>query len=179
MHITYTMSKRETIKTTKKEIVNYWSSRVNEWELSVDFSEAQERCWRCGCKSVLYRCHIIPDSLGGKDDPTNLVLMCNRCHREAPNINDKDFFWDWLKAQKTFLYDTYWTIRGMKEYEDIYKESFMESFQKTNAKNEDFEIYLNKKKNFVTIHFGEGRLNPSTIAGILRSFIKEHEKKKC
>ena len=36
------------IKTTKEEICDYWFSRVNERDLSVDESEALERCWRCG-----------------------------------------------------------------------------------------------------------------------------------
>ena len=70
------MTKRKAIKTKVEDIVDYWDSRVNEWEISVDFSEAHERCWRCGYKSKLQRCHIIPDSLGGRDEPNNLVLMC-------------------------------------------------------------------------------------------------------
>lgn len=44
------MAQRKTIKTTKKQIVNYWVQHVDESDLSVDFSEAEERCWRCGCK---------------------------------------------------------------------------------------------------------------------------------
>ncbi len=86
------MSNRKPIKTTSKEIVEYWDSRIDETELSIDFAEAEERCWRCAYKSKLHRCHIIPDSLGGEDTPSNLVLLCRRCHIEAPNIKDKDFF---------------------------------------------------------------------------------------
>ena len=41
---------------------------------------------------------------------------------------------------------------------------------------EEFQKFLRKQNNFVAIHFGEGRLNPSTIAGIMRSFIKQNEK---
>lgn len=67
---------REKIKTTKKEIIDYWAVRQDECELSVDWAEAHERCWRCGYKKTLDRCHIIPDSLGGKDEPKNLVLLC-------------------------------------------------------------------------------------------------------
>ncbi len=43
--------KREKIKTSKNEIVDYWFSIVDECGLSVDASEAHERCWRCGCKN--------------------------------------------------------------------------------------------------------------------------------
>ena len=63
------------MKTTKKQIVDYWSKRIYEGDLSVDWAEAHERCWRCTEKIKLQKCHIIPDSLGGLDDPGNLVLL--------------------------------------------------------------------------------------------------------
>ncbi len=163
---------RDLIKTTTIQIINYWVKEVDESDLSIDFSEAHERCWRCGYKTVLHRCHIIPDSLGGKDSPNNLVLLCNRCHREAPNIDDFNFFWDWLKAQKESTYDTYWTIRGLNEYEDVYKENVESIFIELGVKPDEFTNYLNNQGKFVTIHFGEGRLNPSTIAGIFHRFIE-------
>lgn len=42
------MPKRKNIKTTIDEIVSYWVTKVDEGDLSIDFSEAHERCWRCG-----------------------------------------------------------------------------------------------------------------------------------
>ena len=165
------MNQSKVIKTTLEQIINYWVIRIDESELSIDFSEANERCWRCAYKSKLDRCHIIPASLGGLDDPSNLVLLCRRCHVEAPNIKDKNFFWDWLKASKVSFYDTYWTIRGMQEYEFIYKETFEKSVLRLGIKQGDFDKFLEEKTDFFTIHFGEGRVNPSTIAGIFRSFI--------
>lgn len=165
------MSTRKPIQTTVKEIVDYWSARVAECELSVDFSEAAERCWRCAYQSKLERCHIVPHSLGGEDSASNLVLLCKRCHIEAPNINDHQFFWDWLKSCKAHFYDTYWTIRGMKEYERIYAEKIEDVVTRLQIKPEQFKTFLEEKENFVTIHFGEGRLNPSTIAGIIHGFV--------
>src|SRR5262249_7661154 len=67
--------------------------REDECGLGVDWSEAEERCWRCGYKSSLQKCHIVPDSLGGAARPSNLVLLCCRCHREAPNVADPRFMW--------------------------------------------------------------------------------------
>jgi 5-methylcytosine-specific restriction endonuclease McrA len=87
--------KRQNIKTSPKEIVDYWKERQDECGLSVDWGEAEERCWRCGYKKNLQRCHIIPDSLGGKDEPANLVLLCERCHIDAPNVESKTFMWDY------------------------------------------------------------------------------------
>jgi len=31
------------------------------------------------------RCHLVPHALGGADSPANLVLLCGRCHRDAPD----------------------------------------------------------------------------------------------
>lgn len=170
------MSIRKQIRTSKKEIVDYWDRIIEESELSIDFAEAEERCWKCAYKSTLHRCHIIPDSLGGEDAPYNLVLLCHRCHIEAPNINDKDFFWDWLKAHKVPFYDTYWTLRGMKEYFEIYNEKIEEAIIGLKIEPQEIQAFLKGQTNFVTVHFGEGRLNPSTWAGIMRSFIKQKEK---
>ena len=94
------MENKRIIKTTITEIVKYLASQVDECDLSVDFREAHERCWRCGYKSRLERCHIVPHSLGGLDTPENLVLLCCLCHAEGPNIADPDFIWDWLKAHQ-------------------------------------------------------------------------------
>jgi 5-methylcytosine-specific restriction endonuclease McrA len=80
-----------TIRTQLKDIVAYWETLQDESGLSVDWAEALERCWRCGYKSALQRCHIVPDALGGSDTPSNFVLLCGRCHREAPNVADAEF----------------------------------------------------------------------------------------
>lgn len=80
-------------KEERKKIVEYWSKIEDESDLSVDWADAHERCWRCGYESRLYKCHIIPDSCGGKFEPSNLVLLCRRCHREAPNVTDPKFMW--------------------------------------------------------------------------------------
>ena len=92
------MPNRKNIKTTREQIVAYWADHVSEAGLSIDFSEAQERCWRCGCQRSLERCHIVPDSLGGVDTASNLVLLCKRCHLDNPNTADPEIMWDWLHA---------------------------------------------------------------------------------
>lgn len=112
---------RRPIKTTIAQAVDYWSRRIDECGLSVDWAEADTHCWRCGCEKHLERCHIVPDSLGGKDTPENIVLLCKRCHAEGPNVTDPDIMWDWIKAYNVPFYETFWQIRGAKEYEFIYK----------------------------------------------------------
>ena len=43
-------------------------------------------CFACRRECSLQRAHLIPNSVGGTGDPENLVLLCARCHREAPMI---------------------------------------------------------------------------------------------
>lgn len=106
---------RKPIRTTKEEIIDYWVRQgVDECDLSVDWAEADSHCWRCGCERNLERCHIVPDSLGGKDEPSNLVLLCKRCHADGPNVADPEIMWDWIKSYKVAFYDTFWSIQGRR-----------------------------------------------------------------
>ena len=84
------MSRRKNIKTNIREAAEYWMGCYSELEVNIDWSEAESHCWRCGCEKNLQRCHIVPHSLGGADQPDNIVLLCARCHSEGPNIFDSD-----------------------------------------------------------------------------------------
>lgn len=54
-------------------------------------------CWACDlATSSLERCHVIPRSLGGSYDPSNLVLMCSGCHADNPDTADELSFWWWF-----------------------------------------------------------------------------------
>ena len=171
-------NKRKPIKTTKKEIVNYWTSKQDEVGLSVDWSEANERCWRCGYNKQLERCHIIPDSLGGKDEPSNLVLLCKRCHIESPNVEDKNFMWDWIRAYGTPFYDTFWKIRAQKEYEFIYGKSYMQELKDRDILSDsDLRRYWNTDIGKTSIHYGHPWYNTSTDAGVLKMRLDAYDKK--
>ena len=177
------MSKRETIKTSIQEIVDYWTGIQDECGLSVDWAEAHERCWRCGCKKHLQRCHIIPDSIGGKDEPSNLVLLCKRCHADGPNVEDPEIMWDWIRAYGVPFYDTFWTIVGRKEYEFIYGRSFekdlrkiLESAKKELDEEKVLDMFKEKFSNAMNrtgMHFGQPYFNTATVAGIYRMLLKD------
>jgi len=176
------MSKRETIKTTIKEAVDYWWRRVDECGLSVDWSEAETHCWRCGCQKDLQRCHIIPHSLGGKDEPANIVLLCSRCHAEGPNVTDPEIMWDWLRAYGTPFYDTFWDLMAMKEYRLIYQKSFQDEIKVIGEKagmarddeslKELIKINLKLSMEKAGIHYGQYYFNNATVAGIYRMALK-------
>ncbi len=174
--------KREAIKTTIQEAIDYWIKFVDECDLSIDWSEADTHCWRCGCKKHLQRCHIIPDALGGKDCAENIVLLCKRCHAEGPNVTDPEIMWDWIKAYKVPFYETFWSIRGMKEYEFMYKKKVSEELkyiltqigieQNSDKFQEEWKICMDFVMNEASIHFGQPYFNTVTMAGIYRMMLK-------
>ena len=170
------MRQAKNIKTTKKQIVDYWAEHVSEAGLSIDFSEADKRCWRCGCQRTLERCHIVPDSLGGEDTPSNFVLLCKRCHLDNPNVADPQIMWDWLHAYAVPFYDTFWQLQGAEEYEKIYSVSLNDEFRARGltAENErEFQELLQKQISKTSYHFGDPHLNIATLAGLYRMAFKE------
>ncbi len=176
------MGKRLPIKTDIKEAVEYWSARIDECGLSIDWAEGSTHCWRCGCEKNLERCHIIPDSLGGKDEASNIVLLCKRCHIDGPNVTDPEIMWDWIRSYGVAFYESFWNIMGMKEYEFIYHSSVQKDIKaifdsaQILPKDQDFEkvrMYLHESAECAIVHFGHPYLNNATMAGIYRMAIKK------
>ncbi|MBD2614080.1 HNH endonuclease [Nostoc punctiforme FACHB-252] len=157
---------RKRIEISLQDIVSYWERREDESGLAVDWLDANKRCWRCGYKSRLQRCHIVPHSLGGSEAPSNLVLLCHRCHREAPNVADPRFMWIWLRATCVPFYDTYWSILGSFEFERMFGRLPFMSIGLDESQADKVKELLWKEMENATIHFGEGRMNPATIACI-------------
>ncbi|MBC3926636.1 HNH endonuclease [Undibacterium sp. CY21W] len=159
--------------TTIREIVDYWTQRESECGLSVDWAEAHLLCWRCAGKRRLQRCHIIPRALGGSDAPSNLVLLCGQCHAEAPNVADSEFMWTWLRAHATPFYGTYWQVRGLREFELIYKRKPFERL----IVSDDFDSRLKataaRFTGTTSTHWGQGKMNPATVAWLIRQVEKE------
>lgn len=124
--------KRINIKTTKEDIINYWIKFEAECDLNFDWAEAGSICWRCGCKKTLQCCHIIPYSLGGKDEPSNFVLLCSDCHEAAPNVQSPSFMWDWIKSYCTPFYNTSGNSQALEEYKRIYHKSFTKELEERN-----------------------------------------------
>ncbi len=180
------MSKREPIKTKIEDIVKYWKKYVDESDLSVDWADANTHCWRCGCEKNLERCHIIPHALGGADEPKNLVLLCKRCHSEGPNVTDSDIMWDWIKSYKVPFYETFWSLKEIKEYEFIYgkniNDELIRIFNKAKILPDSKEAKaiinetLKEVNKNASIHFGQPYFNYSTMAGLYRMMLKQISK---
>lgn len=50
--------------------------------------------------SEVERCHIIPQALGGKDEVSNLFLMCPKCHELSPDTSNPSSFFRWVYNQR-------------------------------------------------------------------------------
>lgn len=155
------------MKTTHREIVDYWARNMDECGLSVDWDEAEKLCWRCAQGRQLQRCHIVPASLGGSEEPSNLVLLCAQCHAEAPNVDDANFMWTWLRVHAVPFYGLYWQERGFREYEFIFGKKPFDGLNLQEimpALQDAMGRYMRE----TSTHWGQGKLNPSTIAWVLR-----------
>lgn len=51
-------------------------------------------------KKGFERCHIVPGTLGGKDEPNNLFLMCRECHHLSPDTKYPSVFFKWVYKQR-------------------------------------------------------------------------------
>jgi hypothetical protein len=159
-------SDKSTASVSHQKIVDYWAGRESECGLGVDWSEAHSRCWRCGYESTLQRCHIVPASRGGTKEPSNLVLLCARCHREAPNISDPRFMWIWLRTTCVPVYSLYWSVRGAQEFEKMFGRMPFTAPEFDRFSREEALSVTRSEMEKAIMHFGEGHLNPSTIACI-------------
>ena len=137
------------IKTTKEQIVDWGMKNIDEIGFPVDASEMNTRCWRCGYERNTERCHVIPDSLKGKDIPSNYRLLCHDCHLENPNVNDPDAMDIWIRSTSVGMYDTFWKIREI--YASVWDDA--------------------------TYHWGE-KLNYSTKEWMGKAFLKRLRKNK-
>jgi hypothetical protein len=151
---------------THQEIVAYWVRREDECGLGVDWAEAHERCWRCGYKSKLQRCHIVPRSREGVFLPENLVLLCCRCHRDAPNCTDSRLMWIWLRSTNVPFYDTFLVSRAIQEFIRMFGRYPFVGISAETLTSEYFVTLLKDELAKTIVHYGEGRRNPATLACI-------------
>jgi len=98
-------------------IVKYWEAeyeagRPTPWLPTFEWHEPE--CMACGylaeswgnkdwSKAKLDRCHIIPRAFGGSDEPSNLVLMCKRCHEDSPDCADPQILIKWMKDKPRLI----------------------------------------------------------------------------
>lgn len=103
---------------TRGTILEHWKTWLEEKGISF----LHPCCWACGRTwhtvpslrkenpsgneikrlwdiEQLERCHIIPKSLGGSNEASNLFLMCRQCHDRAPDVASRKYFFVWVNCQ--------------------------------------------------------------------------------
>lgn len=144
------------------EIAHWWAKNELQRRFVIDVGEPS--CFACfWCNesetrhrslkeiwkdSGLERAHIIPDCIAKNYRPSNFVLLCARCHLEAPMCHIPTILPDWCERREKrmggyFLSD--WD-RELKAA-DITWEQFNE------VRNKVFKITA---ENFAGWHWGEG-----------------------
>ena len=103
--------KRDSIKTTKAQIVKWGFENIDFSGYGVGGDEMHSHCWRCGHEGYTERCHVVPASLGGGDTPSNYRLLCSDCHLEGPNVKDPNEMDNWIRRTNVGFYNTFWHIR--------------------------------------------------------------------
>lgn len=165
MTLDHQREKRRRSKTPSWQIdaVRYWSNKIHESDIGCDWADASIRCWRCGHMRKCQKCHIIPHSMGGTDEPSNIVALCAQCHDEAPDVADPSAIWEWIRRDHGVFYDTYWTERAMKHVSTDWSQMSVQALKENLLK--------------VCTHFGQCsggvRIKPSSIAWAIEASCPE------
>ena len=126
-------------------------------------------------KATLEKAHIIPYALGGKDTPSNLVCLCHRCHKNAPNTNDYNSFIRHLYKEKTSgRFALGISIETLEKIYDIMLESGLTLEEIARFGPNDYLKALTPVDDMeMTVHFGEN-VNESTLMGSFRKSIEKY-----
>jgi hypothetical protein len=159
-------------KTTLIQIAEYWRTiqPYSELDLNFNWDDNEFVCWNCGDdksrkrdankpnpKARLERCHIIPHALGGKDEPSNYVLLCAECHIAAPDHTNPKYMWEWILSNKMELgfYNMYKFNKAEKLFTERKGYSFIKNvlpkLENKYGYDGSMEILTNELKN-INLH---------------------------
>jgi len=83
-------------------------------------------------------------------------------------VVDPAFMWVWLRAHAVNFYGTYWYNRGLREYEFIYGVKPLADIGDPEKLLPRLRAAVEKYITQTSTHWGQGKLNPATIAWLLR-----------
>ncbi len=171
------MAYHEKFNTTFKEIVLYYQNILDEKEFNIDISDLQYRCWNCGEIKKVFRCHIVPSSRGGKDEPSNYVLLCKKCHEQAPNSSNPEIMWDWIKSNKKNCNDMYLGNLICDEFQRVYSKNLLdEIYYRFHDKENELIQQFNKNIKDFSTHLGDGGFNISSWVGLWKIILDNYDK---
>ena len=99
-----------------KEIVRWWiDNHADEWpDHPQRYDWGEPVCWACEGMAGdswshprLEKAHLVDHALGGANDPSNFVLLCNSCHHDMPRglfgPGHRQNALAWIKCMPTWL----------------------------------------------------------------------------
>lgn len=102
--------------TSRHAVALYWAGREGMQRaplLALRLEMAEPACFGCGVEaggtgsevarwngSGLERAHMTAAALGGEDAPENLMLLCSRCHADAPMVSDPAAMLRWVTVRE-------------------------------------------------------------------------------
>lgn len=144
------------------DLAAYWIKRLPIAGIAVSWEMAGAHCWRCARMGGLQRCHLIPASRGGVDEPSNLIRLCVDCHKQQPNVSDPGATWAWLA---TTQHDG--GVRDTIAWMDVY-ESMYGHPPGQHGSPDTIKAALLAALSAAVKHYGEASLSPATIAACVR-----------
>lgn len=66
--------------------------------------------------SYLNRCHIMAKQFDGSNDPDNLFLLCETCHKLSPDTKNREAFLRWVYRRKQEYFIGYNLKEGLSEF---------------------------------------------------------------
>lgn len=115
-----------------KHIHKYWRNlalnddgallkKIGDYAFETILETDGDACYACGKACRVQRAHIIPDSLGGSEEPDNLFLLCIPCHQANPDTTYTDMFYSFIRNVKPHFGD--WTMQVKGILDTLYKEA--------------------------------------------------------
>ena len=79
-----------------------WACRKEVPEYDYDnIDQDLSKVWKN--KNVVHflnKSHIVPHALGGGENPENMFLLCEECHKDSPDTKYKDQFFKWVYKRR-------------------------------------------------------------------------------
>lgn len=115
-------------------------------------------------------CHIIPRSLGGSDEPSNLVLLCHECHKISPDTTNRQLMLTWIKNKKSYSVENQDNIRKAIDFFNLSQKEIIKLGDLFINNKEDIMSYIDKN---VSTH--QASLAESSFIGAAISYMRSVE----
>ena len=149
------------------KINSFWDKKLSKYLFHERLTDPQNMCWRCEKDKHLERCHIIPHALGGSNDASNLVILCHDCHIECPDVDDKNFMFQWIESTSFVWWANF---EKYKRIINLYKKIYGEYPY-------EFEVDdLELTKNSFSSH--SGKVSIASMVWMISAGIKEKRMRK-